>query len=198
MSSRQAGGTGICINLIGANRLVIWNPANDNQAMCRVWREGQDKPCFIYRLLGCGTIEEKIYQRQLTKDALSASLVDGDGGFNEHDLAFSASELKQLFAYDGDTLCNTHDVLGCRCTRTKKIMAHLKQSVSVGALAKFRHASTPAQWLPVDAVLGGLAGAAMPISFVFSLEKNKAPPALDDAALRGEPLFDDDDGAGAE
>lgn len=43
------------LNLIGANRLVMfdpdWNPANDDQAMARVWRDGQKKPCFIYRLL---------------------------------------------------------------------------------------------------------------------------------------------------
>ena len=28
-----------------------WNPANDDQAMARVWRDGQKKPCFVYRLL---------------------------------------------------------------------------------------------------------------------------------------------------
>lgn len=40
---------------IKANRLIMfdpdWNPANDEQAMARVWRDGQKKPCFIYRLL---------------------------------------------------------------------------------------------------------------------------------------------------
>lgn len=40
------------MNLIGANRLVMfdpdWNPANDDQAMARVWRDGQKKKvCFI-------------------------------------------------------------------------------------------------------------------------------------------------------
>lgn len=53
MLSSKAGGCGL--NLIGANRLVMfdpdWNPANDEQAMARVWRDGQKKPCFIYRLL---------------------------------------------------------------------------------------------------------------------------------------------------
>ena len=43
------------MNLIGANRLVMfdpdWNPANDDQAMARIWRDGQKKECFIYRLL---------------------------------------------------------------------------------------------------------------------------------------------------
>lgn len=28
-----------------------WNPANDEQAMARVWRDGQRKTCYIYRLL---------------------------------------------------------------------------------------------------------------------------------------------------
>jgi len=45
MLSSKAGGCGL--NLIGANRLVMfdpdWNPANDNQAMARVWRDGQKK-----------------------------------------------------------------------------------------------------------------------------------------------------------
>lgn len=53
MLSSKAGGCGL--NLIGANRLIMfdpdWNPANDDQAMARVWRDGQKKPCFIYRLL---------------------------------------------------------------------------------------------------------------------------------------------------
>lgn len=53
MLSSKAGGCGL--NLIGANRLVMfdpdWNPANDDQAMARVWRDGQKKLCFIYRFL---------------------------------------------------------------------------------------------------------------------------------------------------
>lgn len=53
MLSSKAGGCGL--NLIGANRLVMfdpdWNPANDEQAMARVWRDGQKKMCYIYRLL---------------------------------------------------------------------------------------------------------------------------------------------------
>lgn len=53
MLSSKAGGCGL--NLIGANRLVMfdpdWNPANDEQAMARVWRDGQKKTCYIYRLI---------------------------------------------------------------------------------------------------------------------------------------------------
>lgn len=54
--STRAGGAGL--NLIGANRLVLfdsdWNPAVDLQAMARVWRDGQRKPCVVYRLLTTG------------------------------------------------------------------------------------------------------------------------------------------------
>ncbi len=56
MLSSKAGGCGL--NLIGANRLVMfdpdWNPANDDQAMARVWRDGQKKQ--VHRLL-CLCIE---------------------------------------------------------------------------------------------------------------------------------------------
>ncbi|CAI8028357.1 DNA repair and recombination protein RAD54-like [Geodia barretti] len=50
MLSSKAGGCGL--NLIGANRLVMfdpdWNPANDDQAMARVWRDGQKKEVCSY------------------------------------------------------------------------------------------------------------------------------------------------------
>lgn len=61
MLSSKAGGCGL--NLIGANRLVMfdpdWNPANDDQAMARVWRDGQKKPCYIYRFLAVNLNTQK-------------------------------------------------------------------------------------------------------------------------------------------
>jgi DNA repair and recombination RAD54-like protein len=45
------------------SRLVMfdpdWNPANDDQAMARVWRDGQKKPCFVYRLLSVSISTQK-------------------------------------------------------------------------------------------------------------------------------------------
>ena len=45
--SSKAGGCGL--NLIGANRLILfdpdWNPAADQQALARIWRDGQKKDC---------------------------------------------------------------------------------------------------------------------------------------------------------
>lgn len=66
--SSKSGGTGL--NLIGAGRLVLvdvdWNPSNDLQVMARIWRDGQRASAVhIYRLVAAGTIEEKIYQRQM-------------------------------------------------------------------------------------------------------------------------------------
>ncbi|KAK6106131.1 Helicase conserved C-terminal domain family protein [Brugia pahangi] len=63
------------INLTGANRVVIfdpeWNPSTDIQARERTWRTGQGRAVTIYRLLTGGTIEEKIYHRQIFKVSLS-------------------------------------------------------------------------------------------------------------------------------
>lgn len=119
--SSKSGGVGL--NLIGANRLVLfdsdWNPATDRQAMARIHRDGQLKPCFVYRLLLVGSMDEKIYQRQLTKIGLSDSLMNYEGA-NEHSDAassdtFSQDELKDVFSYHPNTPCLTHDLLGCTC-----------------------------------------------------------------------------------
>jgi SNF2 family DNA or RNA helicase len=55
---------------------VDWNPAADQQALARVWRDGQKKDCFVYRFIATGTIEEKIFQRQSHKQSLSSCVVD--------------------------------------------------------------------------------------------------------------------------
>ena len=68
----KVGGLGV--NLTGASRVVIfdpdWNPSTDTQARERAWRIGQDKQVTIYRLMTSGTIEEKIYHRQIFKQYL--------------------------------------------------------------------------------------------------------------------------------
>ncbi|XP_061572766.1 DNA repair and recombination protein RAD54B isoform X2 [Cololabis saira] len=113
--SSKAGGVGL--NLIGASHLVLydidWNPANDIQAMARVWRDGQKKIVHIYRLLTAGTIEERIFQRQVSKQGLSGTVVDMGKGA-EH-TNFSISELRDLFSLT-DTPSLTHDLLNCSCS----------------------------------------------------------------------------------
>ncbi|TPX68730.1 hypothetical protein SpCBS45565_g02889 [Spizellomyces sp. 'palustris'] len=82
--------------------------------MARIWRDGQCRDVKIYRLLSTGTVEEKIYQRQLTKISLSDALIDDkETGMN----AFTSQELKDLFTLDENTECLTHDLLGCSCQK---------------------------------------------------------------------------------
>ncbi|NWU97122.1 ERCC6 protein, partial [Upupa epops] len=66
---------GIGVNLTGADRVIIydpdWNPSTDTQARERAWRIGQKRQVTVYRLLTAGTIEEKIYHRQIFKQFLT-------------------------------------------------------------------------------------------------------------------------------
>lgn len=111
--SAKSGGTGL--NLIGASRLVLfdvdWNPATDLQAMARIHRHGQKRPVKIYRFLTAGGMDEKIFQRQVTKRGLADSVVDGQ----KNEASFSAEELRDLFRLDLKAACQTHDLLGCDC-----------------------------------------------------------------------------------
>lgn len=88
-----------------------WNPAVDKQAAARCWRDGQKKRCFTYRFLATGTVEEKIFQRQLSKEGLQ-SVVDDKEQVNE----LSTKDLRNLFQLRHGTPSDTHDKLKCeRC-----------------------------------------------------------------------------------
>lgn len=73
----KVGGLGI--NLTGADRVIIydpdWNPSTDIQARERAWRLGQKKDITIYRLMTAGSIEEKIYHRQIFKTFLTNKIL---------------------------------------------------------------------------------------------------------------------------
>lgn len=87
-----SGGCGL--NLIGANRLILfdpdWNPATDLQAAARVWRDGQRKKVYVYRFLATGTLEEKVFQRQLNKKGLQTIVVEEGDEVN----ALSSDDLR--------------------------------------------------------------------------------------------------------
>ncbi|XP_064186715.1 DNA repair and recombination protein RAD54-like [Anguilla rostrata] len=163
MLSSKAGGCGL--NLIGANRLVMfdpdWNPANDEQAMARVWRDGQKKTCYIYRLLSTGTIEEKILQRQAHKKALSSCVVDEEQDVERH---FSLEELKELFTLTQDTDSDTHTRFRCRrCVNGRQARPPPEDSDCTSDLSQWHHCADKRGLR--DAVLQASWDAA--VSFVF-------------------------------
>ena len=77
--SLKAGGTGL--NLTAADYVIHmdpwWNPAVEDQASDRAHRIGQERPVTVYRLVGRGTIEEKIVKMHQEKRDLANSLLEG-------------------------------------------------------------------------------------------------------------------------
>ena len=128
--SSKAGGCGL--NIIGANRLVLfdsdWNPATDKQAAARCWRDGQKKHCYTYRFLSAGTLEEKIFQRQLSKEGLAAVVED-----KEQVNALSSNDLKDLFRFRENTPSDTHDKL--KCTHCRLALDAGAEEVGLGESA---------------------------------------------------------------
>ncbi|KAI5185535.1 DNA repair and recombination protein RAD54B [Nematocida homosporus] len=107
--SAKCGAEGL--TLVKATRMIIldsdWNPANDLQAMARIWRLGQTQPVVIHRLFLMGTVEEHVLLVQLKKLVLQKSL-EGEG---EDELA--ESEISSVFVAREDSV--VHDWLGCQC-----------------------------------------------------------------------------------
>ena len=107
------------MNLTGGNRVVVfdvsWNPSYDTQAIARSFRFGQRKEVYVYRLLAQGTMEEKIYGRQVkflrwcnmcsfnsvrvlvqvNKNALAARVVD----MEQVNRKYTEAELQELYEY---------------------------------------------------------------------------------------------------
>ena len=130
--SARAGGVGL--NLVGASRLVLfdadWNPATDLQAMARIHRDGQKRPCWVYRLVVAGGLDEKIWQRQVAKLGLASSVMDRGGG----SCAFSREELRDLFRLDEGAGCRTHELLGCACGGRGGRLAGAAAAAAVGGV----------------------------------------------------------------
>ncbi|VEU19821.1 DEKNAAC100090 [Brettanomyces naardenensis] len=112
----RVGGLGV--NLTGASRVIIydpdWNPSTDIQARERAWRLGQKKDVTIYRLMIAGSIEEKIYHRQIFKQFLTNKILKDP----KQKRFFKMTDMYDLFTLgDQDTKgTETADLFGARET----------------------------------------------------------------------------------
>lgn len=110
LMTTRTGGLGT--NLTGADRIIIfdpdWNPSTDLQARERAWRLGQTRPVKIYRLMTEGTIEEKIYHRQIFKQFMTNKVLKDPKQRSSYDL----SDLYDLFVYNkgGDAAAQRSEV----------------------------------------------------------------------------------------
>jgi len=101
----KVGGLGV--NLTGADRVIIfdpdWNPSTDVQARERAWRLGQKRDVTIYRLMTAGTIEEKIYHRQIFKQLLTNKILKDP----KQRRFFKMNDLHDLFTLGSDSTSGT-------------------------------------------------------------------------------------------
>ena len=63
-----------------------------------------------HSIVGAGTIEEKIFQRQLSKQELAFSM-ESTAGSKVQQAKFTREELKALFTLHTNTACDTADLL---------------------------------------------------------------------------------------
>ncbi|KAD2806103.1 hypothetical protein E3N88_39480 [Mikania micrantha] len=136
--SSKAGGCGL--NLIGGNRLVLfdpdWNPANDKQAAARVWRDGQKKRVYIYRFLSTGTIEEKVYQRQMSKEGLQKVIQQELDDSKMQGNNFSTEDLRDLFTFHEDATSEIHEKMNCtRCGEQTSDTICIDEEEDIGGFA---------------------------------------------------------------
>jgi len=75
--STKAGGEGL--TLTGASSVIVydlsWSPSEDEQAIHRAYRFGQTKRVSAYYFVTAGTVEEKMYGRQINKTGVRLSIL---------------------------------------------------------------------------------------------------------------------------
>ncbi|XP_050205828.1 protein CHROMATIN REMODELING 8 [Mercurialis annua] len=122
----KVGGLGT--NLTGANRVIIfdpdWNPSTDMQARERAWRIGQKRDVTVYRLITRGTIEEKVYHRQIYKHFLTNKILQNP----QQKRFFKARDMKDLFILKDDGESGS--------TETSNIFSQLSEDINVVAAKK--------------------------------------------------------------
>jgi hypothetical protein len=103
--STKAAGLGL--TLTGSCRVIVydpsWNPAEDAQAVDRSYRIGQKNPVLVYRLIAAGTVEEKMYEKQVYKDGIRRTVFTEGSSVVER--YFDHNELRALFKLGDPGVC---------------------------------------------------------------------------------------------
>lgn len=139
----KVGGLGV--NLTGADRVIIfdpdWNPSTDLQARERAWRLGQKKEVVIYRMVIGGSIEEKIYHRQIFKMLLTDKILKDP---NQKRGGFKNEELRDLFTLSDFQDDHEKDLLsnGAKSKKSNKgnqdDLEDLKSITGLSKMEKYR------------------------------------------------------------
>ncbi|KAK9807695.1 hypothetical protein WJX72_006345 [[Myrmecia] bisecta] len=102
----RAGGLGV--NLQTADTCILydsdWNPQWDLQAMARVHRIGQTRPCHVYRFCTAGTVEERVQQRAEKKLYLDQMVNRGAVAAVEDMESLSKGELLSMLRFGADRI----------------------------------------------------------------------------------------------
>lgn len=121
---------------VAADRAVILDPAwnnIDDQAVDRIYRIGQTKNVVVYRFITSGTIEEKIYKKQIFKASLFKNIIEQDQSLRSY---FTKQELRDLFTLDDTTYSTTQQLLeklyANKRVSDNTLRAHIKYLHSLG------------------------------------------------------------------
>ncbi|KAM5549273.1 hypothetical protein ABKV19_000607 [Rosa sericea] len=184
--SSKAGGCGL--NLIGGNRLVLfdpdWNPANDKQAAARVWRDGQKKRVYIYRFLSTGTIEEKVYQRQMSKEGLQKVIQKEQADSPMAQGNLSIEDLRDLFTFHENARSDVHEKMNCNRCQTYH---DTPQSTAEGDINQSTYKSSESA--PEISDIGGFAEITGCLQKLKSSEKQIGTPLEEDLSNWGHHFF---------
>ncbi|GMY12529.1 protein CHROMATIN REMODELING 24 isoform X1 [Fagus crenata] len=152
----QVGGLGL--TLTRADRVIVvdpaWNPSTDNQSVDRAYRIGQTKDVIVYRLMTCGTVEEKIYRKQIYKGGLFKTATE----HKEQIRYFSQQDLRELFSIPKQgfdvsvTQQQLHEEHDCQHIMDDYLKAHIEFLQTLGIAGVSNHSLLFSKTAPVQVV----------------------------------------------
>lgn len=85
----------LCDTFLSTRPLLLRLPLHF-PACCSAYRIGQEKDVVVYRLITCGTVEEKVYRKQVFKGGLSRTGTEDGVQFRY----FNQQDMRDLFRLD--------------------------------------------------------------------------------------------------